>query len=129
MVQPKKPRPEAPPSTTLRDRSEGLRARVADRPVDPVLAVIRSGRELFPAYQRVRHLPDAPDGERPHVVTEAVDALIDHLRGPLMGTPPETPVGAVELAKYVTELRTLISYDLADEIYAILDAIADIQLQ
>lgn len=124
---PKKPRPEAAPS--LRDRSDSLRARVVDRPVDPVLAVIRSGRELFPAYRKVWHLPDAPDGERPHVVTEAVDALIDHLRGPLMGTPPETPVGAVALAKYVTELRRLIGYGLEDEIYAILDAIAGVQLQ
>lgn len=128
MAQTKKPRPEATPS--LRDRSEVLRARVADdRPVDPVHAVIREGRKLLAALLRARELPTAHDGQPPQAMIEAVNAVIDHLRGPIMETPPETPVGAVALAKYVTELPPLSGYNLEHEIYAILDAIAGVRVQ
>ena len=127
---PKRPLPHATPS--LRERAETLRARVPERPADPVLIILRDGRKLLQACQKARLLPDAPDGTgsygRPRAENEATDALMDHLRGPLLETVPETPIGAIALAKYAIEVQRLLGVNLEDEMLQILTLIARVQL-
>lgn len=123
---PKKSQLEAAP--TLRDRAETLRARVPDRPVDPILAVIRDGRRLLAACERARTLPGTRDGGRPQAENDATDALVVHLRGPLVESPPSTPIGAIALAKYAVEVQRLLGIELSEEMSHVLDLIARVRL-
>ena len=123
---PRKPQLKAAP--TLRDRAETLRARVPDRPVDPILAVIRDGRKLLVACGKARALPNAPDGGRPQAESEATDALLDHLRGPLLESSLSTPVGAIALAKYAVDVQRLLGLDLSEDMFRVLELIASVRL-
>jgi len=127
---PKKAKIEAAP--TLRDRAANLRARVPEQAPDPVLAVIREGRALMPAYQKARRLPEGLIEPgcygRPKAEEDASNALFDHFRDRLLQTAPTTPVGGIALAKYAIEFSRTVGLRLDEDGPEILALIAKVRL-
>ena len=104
----------------IRAHAETLRTRAAAASADPVFTTIEEGRSLFPA---ARAEYKASDGRNPQ---PAIQALFDHLRGPLLAAKPTTPAGAIALARYATDLRRLTGYDLESEALTLLARIGDV---
>lgn len=124
---PKKPRREAQP--TLRDRADALRARVPNTEPDPVLAMIRDGHRLLEEARKASRLPTTVEGVRPAADEDATADLFEHLRETIPQTPPETPVGAVALAKYVVGILDVIEEDeIQEELIVVLKLIAEVRL-